>query len=107
LTTGHLILDQPEIFYYARVNVQSYPTSLITLREFPTSRWILFDDFEYSAWSQAEPGRLSKVRVISYRHFYAALAWYTAPGDNSRPGQFPSIGISKNPATTTSGLIRQ
>ncbi len=85
VTTGRLVLDTPEIFYYSGVNVQSYPNSLITLREFPTSRWILFDDFEYAAWSRDVPERLSRVRVISYRHFYAALAWYTARGD-SRPG---------------------
>jgi 4-amino-4-deoxy-L-arabinose transferase-like glycosyltransferase len=85
VTTGHMILDQPEIFYYAGVNVRSYPNSLISLREFPTSRWILFDDFEYAGWSRDVPERLSRVRVISYRHFYAALAWYMARGD-SRPG---------------------
>jgi 4-amino-4-deoxy-L-arabinose transferase-like glycosyltransferase len=85
LTTGHMVLDTPEIFYYSGVKVESYPNTLYLARSFPTSRWILFEDFEYAGWSRDVPDRLSRVRVISYRHFYAVLAWYTARGD-SRPG---------------------
>jgi hypothetical protein len=73
-----LILDQPEIFYYAGVNVRSYPYSLYMPREFPTSGWMLFDDIEYEAWAREMPGRLTRIRRIEYRHFSAVLAWYGA-----------------------------
>ncbi len=85
VTTGHLILDQPEIFYYAGLNVQSYPDSLYLPREFPTSRWLLLDDIEYDAWSRAMRQRLTHVRRIEYRHFSAALVWYTARNYASPP----------------------
>ncbi|MGD0464152.1 MAG: hypothetical protein ABSB74_16845 [Tepidisphaeraceae bacterium] len=92
VTTGHLILDQPEIFYYAGLNVRSYPDSLYLPREFPTSRWMLLDNYEYDAWSRAMPQRLTHVRRIEYRHFSAALAWYTARDDASRP---PPLSMSR------------
>ncbi len=81
VTTGHLILDNPEIFYYAGLNVESYPNSLYVPSEFPTSRWMLLEDFEYAAWAREMPGRLTHIRRIEYRHFAATLAWYVAKGD--------------------------
>ena len=81
VTTGHLILDQPEIFYYAGRKVESYPYSLYWPREFPTSRWMLLDKYEYDAWSRAVPGRLSHIRRINYRKISAVLTWYVSKND--------------------------
>lgn len=87
ITTGRLILDQPEIFYYAGLNVQSYPYSLGSPRDFPTSRWLLLDTDEYAAWSRRAgmPRRLTHLQRIDYRNISAVLVWYTARNDDSRP----------------------
>jgi 4-amino-4-deoxy-L-arabinose transferase-like glycosyltransferase len=85
ITTGRLILDQPEIFYYAGVNVESYAYSVFSPRDFPTSRWMLLDSHEFEAWQRAMPGRLTHVQRIEYRHFSAVLAWYLARDGALRP----------------------
>ncbi len=35
VTTGHLLLDQPELFYYSRVNVESHPFTMWIPRNIP------------------------------------------------------------------------
>jgi 4-amino-4-deoxy-L-arabinose transferase-like glycosyltransferase len=78
VTTGHLIFDQPEIFYYSRVNVESHPFSMYIPREYPTSRWMLLDAVEYDAWRQKMPGRLTDVQPMQNSEFSAVLAWFEA-----------------------------
>jgi hypothetical protein len=77
ITTGHIVLECPEVFYYAGLNVESYPDSLYWPREFTTSRWILFDNYEYDYWARTAPGRLSRVQPVKGRGIGAVLAWYT------------------------------
>jgi 4-amino-4-deoxy-L-arabinose transferase-like glycosyltransferase len=81
VTTGHLVLDQPEIFYYSHVNVESYPFSMYIPREYPTSRWMLLDPVEYDYWLKKMPGRLTDVQPMQNRGISAVLAWYRAKGD--------------------------
>jgi 4-amino-4-deoxy-L-arabinose transferase-like glycosyltransferase len=81
VTTGHLVLDQPEIFYYSRVNVESHPFSMFIPREFPTSRWMLLEPVEYAYWQKKMPGRLTDVQAMQNRGITAVLAWYEAKGD--------------------------
>jgi len=81
ITTGHIVLECPEVFYYAGLNVESYPDSLLWPREFTTSRWILFDNAEYDYWMKTAPGRLTRVRPIEQRGIGAVLAWYTTKHD--------------------------
>ncbi len=78
VTTGHLIFDQPEIFYYSRVNVESHPFSMYIPREYPTSRWLLLDSVEYECWRQKMPGRLRDIRPMQNAEFSAVLAWFEA-----------------------------
>jgi 4-amino-4-deoxy-L-arabinose transferase-like glycosyltransferase len=80
VTTGHILLDQPEIFYYSGVNVESHPLSMFIPREYPTSRWMILDAVEYDAWRQKMPGRLTDVQVMQNQTFSGVLAWYEAKG---------------------------
>jgi 4-amino-4-deoxy-L-arabinose transferase-like glycosyltransferase len=83
VVTGRLILDQPEIFYYAGLKVESYPNASRLPRRFATSRWVLLDSDEYSAWSRAlgAAGRLIIVRRIQGRHISAVLARYVSKNE--------------------------
>ena len=90
LTTGHLVLDQPEIFYYAGVNVESYPFTMFIPREYPTSRWMLLEPPEYDAWRQKMPGRLTDPQPMQNIEISAVLAWYEA-----KTGQAPARVGSK------------
>ena len=87
MTTGHLVLDQPEIFYYAGVNVESHPFSMFIPREYPTSRWMLLEAVEYDAWRQQMPGRLTDIQTMRNMEISAVLAWYEA-----KKGQSASAG---------------
>jgi 4-amino-4-deoxy-L-arabinose transferase-like glycosyltransferase len=78
VTTGHLLLDQPEIFYYSRVNVESHPFSMYIPREYPTSRWMLLEPIEYDYWQKKMPGRLMDIQPMQNRGISAVLAWYEA-----------------------------
>jgi hypothetical protein len=80
VTTGHLVFDQPEIFYYSHVNVESHPYSMYIPREYPTSRWMLLDAVEYDAWRNNAPGRLTKMQLMQGPEFSAVLAWFEATG---------------------------
>jgi 4-amino-4-deoxy-L-arabinose transferase-like glycosyltransferase len=81
VTTGHLLFDQPEIFYYSRVNVESHPFSMWIPREYPTSRWMLLETLEYDDWQKKMPGRLTDVQPLQARGISAVLAWYEAKPD--------------------------
>ncbi len=81
VTTGHLLLDQPEIFYYSHVNVESHPLTMWIPREFPTSRWMLLETLEYDYWQTKMPGRLTDVQPLQNRGISAVLAWYEAKPD--------------------------
>jgi hypothetical protein len=83
VTTGHLVLDQPEIFYYAGVNVESYPLSIFIPREYPTSRWMLLESAEYDVWRQKMPGRLTDLQFMQNPGVSAVLGWYEAKNDQS------------------------
>jgi len=80
VTTGHLLLDQPELFYYAGVNVESHPFSMFVPRDFPTSRWLLLDAVEYDAWQKQVPGRLTDVQFMKNQFFSVILARYEVSG---------------------------
>lgn len=82
VTTGHLILDQPEIFYYSNVNVESHPFSLYIPREYPSSRWMLMEPPEYEYWQKDMPGRLTDVQVLKDQQISVILAWYQAKGES-------------------------
>jgi 4-amino-4-deoxy-L-arabinose transferase-like glycosyltransferase len=81
VTTGHIILDHPEIFYYAHVNVESHPDTFAGSVELPTSRWVLLNWGEYQAWSAAVGDRLTHVEQIRIRSNSVALIWYIARGN--------------------------
>jgi len=76
VTTGHLVLDQPEIFYYSHVNVESHPLSMFIPRDFPTSRWLLLEPAEYECWLKKCPGRLTDVRLMHNALISVILARY-------------------------------
>lgn len=78
VTTGHIILDHPEIFYYAHVNVESYPYDFAAAVDLPTSRWLLLNSAEYQIWAGKVADRLTHVKQIRTRSDSAALIWYLA-----------------------------
>ena len=82
VTTGHLVLDQPEIFYYARINVESHPFTMFIPREYPTSRWMLLEPAEFDVWQQKMSGRLTDIQSMQNQGVSAILAWYEAKGQS-------------------------
>jgi 4-amino-4-deoxy-L-arabinose transferase-like glycosyltransferase len=78
VTTGNLVLNDPALFYYAKLQVESHPDPWNRPREFPSSRWVLLDQFEYPAWSASLGDRLRDVRRIDSFDGAIYLAWYVA-----------------------------
>jgi hypothetical protein len=89
LTTGGLIFQQPELFFYAGMNAESYPYQFENPIELPTSRWLILLPSEYANWSAAIPDRLKDYQQIN-KFPEVIMVWYVAKGDTSsatRAGQ--------------------
>lgn len=82
IVTGVLPLDQPELFHYANARVRSYPEAFKTPYDLRYTGWVLFQRDEYRHWLAAQPGRISKVKILWPPHenkdANAYLVWYEA-----------------------------
>jgi 4-amino-4-deoxy-L-arabinose transferase-like glycosyltransferase len=58
ITTGDLVFEKPELFYYAGLNVESYPYQFLDPMDFPDSRWVLFLPSEFVRWQREAPDRI-------------------------------------------------
>lgn len=76
VTTGRMLMTQPEIFYYARLNVVSYGDGLKDPVPLPTAQWILFNDKEYAAWDKVYPGQLASVTKLATDRHTSYLVYY-------------------------------
>jgi 4-amino-4-deoxy-L-arabinose transferase-like glycosyltransferase len=85
VTTGSLVLDQPELFYYSGMNVESYPDSLAQPRDFPTSRWLVLSGDEYQGWLAKAPARLARIQQLDPIGPPVFLAWYEAGPRQTEP----------------------
>jgi hypothetical protein len=85
VTTANLVMDDPALFYYANLSVESHPDVRNLPRELPTSRWVVLSHFEYPRWSAAMGNRLTNVQQIPSPDGAVFLAWYVAPNNSSRP----------------------
>jgi 4-amino-4-deoxy-L-arabinose transferase-like glycosyltransferase len=89
IITGLTALDQPELFYYARVHATSYGNQLLAPIVLPDDGWVVLKGPEYAAWSSLEPSVLSKQTLIVPQHGTGGdqdaiwLAWYTRPVDGA------------------------
>ncbi|MDP9172515.1 MAG: glycosyltransferase family 39 protein [Planctomycetota bacterium] len=81
VATGNLVLNDPALFYYARLNVESHPDLDCRPREFTDSRWVVLDKVEYHNWSASLSDRLLNVQEIESPDGPIYLAWYAAPSD--------------------------
>jgi 4-amino-4-deoxy-L-arabinose transferase-like glycosyltransferase len=80
VTSGMWVMNGPELFHYAGVNVEYHREFLREPRDFPSDRWIVFHSDEWQTWSdQAAQRRLSRIAVLPTRKRNAILAWYDAP----------------------------
>jgi hypothetical protein len=74
VTTGQISMNQPELFYYSRMRVESYPTRFATPLRLPASRWVILTREEYAAWSAAPGNVLSQVTELWPKRNNAYLA---------------------------------
>lgn len=80
VTSGMWVMNGPELFHYAGVDVDYQREFLREPREFPSDRWIVFHSDEWANWSdRASELGLSHVAVLPTRKRNAILAWYDAP----------------------------
>ena len=82
LTTGNLVMNEPELFYYSRMNVESYPDKFLSSFDLPTSRWILLDGDEYAA--QSTNPNVHDALNINPAGASIVLAWYETESTKGR-----------------------
>jgi 4-amino-4-deoxy-L-arabinose transferase-like glycosyltransferase len=87
VTTGNLLMDQPELFYYSGMNVDSYGDNRFLLpAKLPTSRWIVLDDLEFKA-NLDNPRLRGAINLAPNIGPMCVLAWYSA---DDAPATSPS-----------------
>ena len=79
-TTGDLIFQQPELFFYSGMKAESYPYNFVQAFELPTSRWLIMKPSEYESWNAEIPDRLKDGHVIN-KFPEVVMVWFVAKGD--------------------------
>jgi 4-amino-4-deoxy-L-arabinose transferase-like glycosyltransferase len=93
VTTGNLLKDQPELFYYSGMDVESYPGELAQPMDFPTSRWLVLSEDEYQGWVAKAPARLTQVQRFDEIGPAVVLAWYEADPQQNPPKKTMTASI--------------
>jgi len=78
ITTGQIAMNQPELFYYSGMRVESHPSDFALPLALPTSRWVMLTDDEYAAWSKAPNNPFHLIEMLWPQRHNAFLGWYTA-----------------------------
>jgi hypothetical protein len=82
ITTGQIAMNQPELFYYSGMSVESHPSDFALPLALPTSRWVILTDEEYAAWLKAPNNPFHLIEMLWPQRHNAFLGWYTAPAPN-------------------------
>ncbi len=78
ITCSEFPMDHPELFYYSKMRVESYPTRFGSPLALPSGRWVVLTRTEYAALSQGPVNALSQVTELWPERNNAYLAWYDA-----------------------------
>ena len=81
VVAGMMVWDQPELFYYADVDVETMGKTLVGLPDLPDGRWIVLHKDEWAKWSGGAPGRWSAMRGLEPTHNQARVARYSRATD--------------------------
>jgi len=76
VTAGRLVADQPELFYYANVNVDSVGDDLSDPARIKSRRWLVLDRREWEIWQAHAGTKLSRVTQTTSNKVPVIVAWY-------------------------------
>jgi len=76
VTTGRLMAYQPELFYYAQVQVDSIGDAVLEPQALIPGRWLVLDGREFDALNRSIPDRLHLVVQTTSNKKPVVMAWF-------------------------------